>query len=89
MKAAAQQHMPRLDSEYESAIERYKQSLAIKADFYEAAIAWGQQAFEAGPSTHPLSSQHKPFCVRMFCQSMPLSLKTSTLRYARARRCGH
>jgi len=59
MKAAAAAHMPRLDKEYESAVERYKQSLAIKADFYEAAIAWGQQAFERAKLYHVSSKDAK------------------------------
>jgi hypothetical protein len=59
MKAAAANHMARLDSEYDAAIERYKQSLAIKADFYEASIAWGQQAFERGKLLHVSSKEAK------------------------------
>lgn len=59
MKAAAENHMARLDKEYDDAIARYKESLAIKADFYEASIAWGQQAFERGKLLHVASKEAK------------------------------
>ena len=59
MKAAAANHMQRMDAEYEAAIERYKQSLGIKSDFYEASIAWGQQAFERGKLLHVASKEAK------------------------------
>ena len=47
MAAAAKDHIKRIDDEYEKGVERYKQSLAIKSDFYEATIAWGQQCRSA------------------------------------------
>ena len=47
--------MARIDDEYAKAVERYTQSLAIKSDFYEASIAWGQQAFERGKVLHVAS----------------------------------
>lgn len=52
MAAAAKDHIKRIDDEYEKAVERYKQSLAIKSDFYEATIAWGQQCFERAKVYH-------------------------------------
>jgi len=55
LAAAASTHMARIDDEYAKAVERYTQSLAIKSDFYEASIAWGQQAFERGKVLHVAS----------------------------------
>jgi hypothetical protein len=55
LKIAASKHMERIDAEYEKAVARYVQSLAIKPDFYEASIAWGQQAFERGKVLHVAS----------------------------------
>lgn len=52
MAKAAKTHMKRLDEEYEKAVAKYTQALAIKKDFYEASIAWGQQAFERGKIAH-------------------------------------
>jgi hypothetical protein len=47
--------MKRIDDEYNEAVRRYTQSLAVKSDFYEASIAWGQQAFERGKVLHVAS----------------------------------
>ena len=55
LKMAATKHMKRIDEEYTKAVEKYVQSLAIKTDFYEASIAWGQQAFERGKVLHVAS----------------------------------
>jgi tetratricopeptide (TPR) repeat protein len=55
LAAAASTHMARINDEYAKAVERYTQSLAIKSDFYEASIAWGQQAFERGKVLHVAS----------------------------------
>ena len=55
LAAAASKHMARIDDEYAEAVRRYTQSLAIKSDFYEASIAWGQQAFERGKVLHVAS----------------------------------
>jgi tetratricopeptide (TPR) repeat protein len=55
LAAAASTHMARIDDEYAKAVERYTQSLDIKSDFYEASIAWGQQAFERGKVLHVAS----------------------------------
>jgi hypothetical protein len=54
-KLAIKNHMKRLDQEYDDAVARYVESLAIKPDFYETTIAWGQQAFERGKHYHVAS----------------------------------
>ena len=52
MAATAKDHIKRIDEEYTKAVDRYTQSLAIKPDFYEATIAWGQQCFERAKIYH-------------------------------------
>mmetsp|Transcript_29800 Transcript_29800/g.97089 ORF Transcript_29800/g.97089 Transcript_29800/m.97089 type:complete len:599 (+) Transcript_29800:283-2079(+) len=42
----AVESFPTLESNYHEAAKKYQASLDIKADFYESAITWGQQAFE-------------------------------------------
>jgi len=38
--------LPELDAEFDKAIALFQKALNIKGDFFEASIAWGQQAFE-------------------------------------------
>jgi hypothetical protein len=38
--------LPIFDEAYALAAERWAASLAVKSDFFEASLAWGQQAFE-------------------------------------------
>lgn len=46
LEQAALRNFDALETEYNKATEKYAESLRLKDDFYEAAIAWGQQAFE-------------------------------------------
>ena len=43
---ATAESLPVFDESYAAACERWTASLAVKPDFYEALLAWGQQAFE-------------------------------------------
>jgi tetratricopeptide (TPR) repeat protein len=44
--ANIKQDLPELDAEFNKAIALFQKALNIKGDFFEASIAWGQQAFE-------------------------------------------
>ena len=57
MAAAAKDHIKRIDADFDKAVDRYKQSLALKSNFYESTIAWGQQAFERGKVYHVASKE--------------------------------
>jgi hypothetical protein len=43
---AAADGLPLFDEAYAAAQERWTASLSVKSDFFEASLAWGQQAFE-------------------------------------------
>jgi len=44
--ANIKQDLPELDAEFDKAVALFQKALNIKDDFFEASIAWGQQAFE-------------------------------------------
>ena len=48
LERGALRHFDALEAEYVKATAKYAESLRIKPDFYEAALAWGTQAFERG-----------------------------------------
>lgn len=57
MKTTAEKHLARVDADFDKAVDRYKESLALRSNFYESTIAWGQQAFERGKVYHVASKE--------------------------------